>query len=152
MRRSFGPPPLDAEAHDGDAGLFGPGSASWQVIADAASIVGGIRSLVVQLTHPLAMAGVAQHSRYLEDPLGRLQNTSAYFALVTFGSTAEAVASTRLLGFKDDVSIHVQAQAGDASLVHMRSRSRLGRGDFGTNARRIRVFQGALAERVRHAQ
>jgi len=64
----------------------------------------------------------------------------------------EAVASTGLLRFKDDVSIHVRPQERDASLVHMHSRSRLGRGDFGTNARRIRAFQGALAERVHHAQ
>ncbi|MFN2348911.1 MAG: DUF1499 domain-containing protein [Thioalkalivibrio sp.] len=60
----------------------------------------------------------------------------------------EAVASTRVLGFKDDVSIQVQPQEGDASLVHMHSRSRLGRGDFGTNARRIRAFQQALATRL----
>ncbi|WP_370323760.1 oxygenase MpaB family protein [Euzebya sp.] len=95
LRRSFGEPPLDQDAPAGDVGLFGPGSASWQVFGDAASIVGGVRSLLVQLTHPLAMAGVAQHSRYLDDPLGRLQSTSDYFALITFGSTAEAIGVTR---------------------------------------------------------
>jgi len=64
----------------------------------------------------------------------------------------EAVASTRLLRFRDDVSIQVQPREGGTSLVHMASRSRLGRGDFGTNARRIRAFQAALAERVGRAQ
>lgn len=95
LQRSFGEPPLDPEGERGDEGLFGPGSPSWQLFGDAASIVGGVRSLVVQLTHPLAMAGVAQHSRYLDDPLGRLQGTSAYFALITFGTTKEAIDVTR---------------------------------------------------------
>ncbi len=95
LQKSFGEPPLDPDAPRGDAGLFGPDSASWQLFGDAASIVGGIRSLMVQLTHPLAMAGVADHSRYLDEPLGRLQNTSAYFALITFGSTTEALDITR---------------------------------------------------------
>jgi uncharacterized protein (DUF2236 family) len=95
LQRSFGEPPLDAETPRGDDGLFGPDSASWQLFADAASIVGGIRSLMVQLTHPLAMAGVAQHSNYLEDPLQRLQHTSAYVALTTFGSMDEVIAAAR---------------------------------------------------------
>jgi uncharacterized protein (DUF2236 family) len=96
LQRSFGEPPLDPDPDGGgDAGLFGPGSASWWLFADAASIVGGIRSLLVQLTHPLAMAGVADHSRYLDEPLGRLQATSAYFALITFGTTGEALGVTR---------------------------------------------------------
>ncbi|MGI9019080.1 MAG: oxygenase MpaB family protein [Euzebya sp.] len=95
LRRSFGAPPVDVNGPRGDAGLFGPGSPSWQLFGDAASIIGGVRSLVVQLTHPLAMAGVADHSRYLDDPLGRLQGTSAYFALITFGSTDEALSVTR---------------------------------------------------------
>lgn len=95
LRRSFGDPGLDPDAPAGDVGLFGPSSPSWQLFSDAASIVGGVRSLLVQLTHPLAMAGVADHSRYLDEPLGRLQNTSAYFARITFGSTAEALAVSR---------------------------------------------------------
>lgn len=93
LRRSFGPSPLDREASRGDAGLFGPSSASWRVFGDIASFVGGVRSLLVQLTHPRAMAGVAEHSRFHDDPLGRLQRTSAHVALTTFGSTAEARAS-----------------------------------------------------------
>ena len=95
LRRSFGDPQLDPDAPRGDSGLFGPGSASWQLFGDAASIVGGIRSLLVELTHPLAMAGVSDHSRYLDEPLERLQHTAAYFALITFGSTDEAIGITR---------------------------------------------------------
>ena len=91
LARIFGPPPFDPAAAPGDPGLFGPGSASWQVIAEPAAIVGGIRSLLVQLLHPLAMAGVADHSAFRDDPLARLHRTSGYVSTTTFGSTPEAL-------------------------------------------------------------
>lgn len=91
----FGPPSFDPAADPGDPGLFGPGSASWQVIADAAAIIGGLRALLVQLLHPLAMAGVADHSQFRDDPLGRLRRTSAYVTGTTLGSTREALALVR---------------------------------------------------------
>ena len=91
LARIFGPPPFDPAAAPGDPGLFGPGSASWQIIAEPAAIVGGIRSLLVQLLHPLAMAGVADHSAFRDDPLGRLHRTSGYVSTTTFGSTPEAL-------------------------------------------------------------
>lgn len=95
LQRAFGPPPFDPERPVGDPGLLGPDAVSWRVIADLASIVGGVRGLLVQLLHPLAMAGVAQHSRYRDDPLGRLQATSAYVTTVAFGPTADGLAVTR---------------------------------------------------------
>jgi uncharacterized protein (DUF1499 family) len=58
----------------------------------------------------------------------------------------EAVATTRLFKFKDDVTITV-APEGAAVVVHVRSKSRVGKGDLGANARRIRVFQAELAKR-----
>lgn len=91
----FGPPPFDPDADPGDPGLFGPGSASWRIVAEPAAIVGGVRALLVQLLHPLAMAGVAQHSRFRDAPLERLRNTSAYVTATTFGSTREALAMAR---------------------------------------------------------
>jgi uncharacterized protein (DUF2236 family) len=92
LGRAFGPPPFNPATGLGDPGLFGPGSASWQVISEPAAIVGGLRALLVQLLHPLAMAGVADHSRFRDDPLGRLRRTSDYVVGTTFGSTAEAIA------------------------------------------------------------
>ncbi len=88
----FGPPPFDATCDPGDEGLTGPGSASWRVIGDPAAIAGGIRGLLVQVSHPHAMAGVHDHSAFREDPLGRLQRTSAYVTTSAFGSTREALA------------------------------------------------------------
>jgi uncharacterized protein (DUF2236 family) len=52
--------------------------------------VGGIRTLLLQSLHPLAMAGVAQHSGYKGDPWGRLQRTGVFLATTTFGTAADA--------------------------------------------------------------
>jgi len=95
LTRLFGPPPFDPEADPGDPGLTGPGSASWIVIGEPAAIAGGLRGLLVQLAHPLAMAGVHDHSAFRSDPLGRLQRTSAYVTTSTFGSTREALQVAR---------------------------------------------------------
>ena len=60
------------------------------VHADAAMFVGGLRALVLQSLHPLAMAGVAGHSGYRGDPWGRLQRTSRFLATTTFGPVDDA--------------------------------------------------------------
>jgi len=52
--------------------------------------VGGVRALLLQSLHPLAMAGVAQHSGFKGDPWGRLQRTSHFLAVTTFGTSADA--------------------------------------------------------------
>jgi len=74
-----------------DDGLFGPASLTWRVSTDLASPVAGLRSLLMQALHPLAMAGVDQHSGWRRDPVGRLAATSAYLATVTFGERAVAL-------------------------------------------------------------
>jgi uncharacterized protein (DUF2236 family) len=89
LTRLFGPPPFDPAVGPGDPGLTGPDSASWRVIAEPAAIAGGVRGLVLQVAHPLAMAGVHDHSAYRSDPLGRLHRTSAYIGVTTYGSTPE---------------------------------------------------------------
>jgi len=73
-----------------DLGYFGPESVTWRLHADPMQWVGGVRALFLLSLHPLAMAGVDQHSTYREDPLGRLQRTGDYLAAVTFGTKAEA--------------------------------------------------------------
>src|SRR5260370_31119447 len=73
-----------------DDGLFGPASVAWRVSTDLASPVAGLRALLLQALHPLAMAGVDQHSAWRQDPVGRLAATSAYLATVTFGDRAAA--------------------------------------------------------------
>src|SRR6201988_2645191 len=69
---------------------FGEDRPIRRVHADASMFVGGLRALLLQSLHPLAMAGVAQHSDYRDDPWGRLQRTSAFLARTTFGSATQA--------------------------------------------------------------
>ena len=73
-----------------DEGFFGPASVAWRVSTDLAAPVAGLRALLVQALHPLAMAGVDQHSDWRTDPVGRLAATSAYEVTVTFGDRASA--------------------------------------------------------------
>jgi len=75
-----------------DIGYFGPDSAVWHVNGGIPVIVAGVRALLMQTLHPGAMAGVHEHSRYSDDPLGRLAGTVRWVVTTTFGST-EAVAS-----------------------------------------------------------
>ena len=73
----------------GDPGLLGPDAVSWRLIADPAAFVGGLRGLLIQAAHPEVVAGVDQHSRYRDDPLGRLSRTSAFVTATTFGAQPE---------------------------------------------------------------
>ena len=96
---SHGPTPLEhTMSYAPDPGLLGPDSVSWRVIGDATAFVGGIRALLVQTAHPEVVAGVEQHSRYRDDPLGRLTRTSIYVTETTYGAMPEveaAVATVR---------------------------------------------------------
>ena len=89
------PPWVRAIGLPGDVGWFGPDSVVWEVHGSLATLVGGVRALLLQTCHPLALAGVEQHSTYRTDPLGRLQRTNQFVTTTTFGSSnqAEAVAA-----------------------------------------------------------
>jgi uncharacterized protein (DUF2236 family) len=76
--------------HPADDGFFGPGSVTWRLSADLSVPVSGLRSLMIQALHPLAMAGVDQHSDWRSDPVGRLAATSAYLTTVSVGDKATA--------------------------------------------------------------
>lgn len=69
---------------------FSEGDPIWRVHADASMFVGGIRSLLLQSLHPLAMAGVDEHSDYRSDPWMRVSNTSFFIAQTTFGTIENA--------------------------------------------------------------
>ncbi|MEV4171543.1 oxygenase MpaB family protein [Nonomuraea sp. NPDC049709] len=67
-----------------------PQSATWQVHLDRSMWIGGVRGLMLQALHPLAMLGVWQNSNFQEDPFGRLRRTADFVGRVTFGSPQEA--------------------------------------------------------------
>ena len=76
-----------------DDGFFGPASVTWRLQADLSAPVSGLRSLLLQALHPLAMAGVDQHSQWRDDPGDRFATTSAYVLTVTYGDRAAARAA-----------------------------------------------------------
>ena len=83
-----------------DAAIFTDSGVRWfaddavvrTVHGDASMFVGGLRALLLQALHPLAMAGVVGHSGYRGDPWGRLQRTSRFIAMTTFGPADQAEA------------------------------------------------------------
>ena len=86
-------PRLDYSSPPGDPGLFGPNAVCWKVHADfAAMMAGGISALLMQALHPLALAGVWDHSTFRADILGRLRRTATFIAGTTYGSRADALA------------------------------------------------------------
>lgn len=88
---SSGGPQVDYDHPPGDAGLFGPDSVTWKIHADFPGMMsGGIAALMLQTLHPLALAGVWDHSSFRTDILGRLRRTTAFVAATTFAPTAEA--------------------------------------------------------------
>lgn len=89
-----------------DPGLFGPDSVTWRVHADASMALAGLRALLLQALHPLAMAGVQQHSGFRSDPWGRLLRTAEYVGTVTYGTVAEAErAGARVRGIHRSLSL-----------------------------------------------
>lgn len=82
---------VNYEAPLGDPGLFGPESACWKVHRDFTSmIIGGFSALLLQMLHPLALAGVWEHSNFRNDMMGRLRRTAQFVAGTTFGNKEDA--------------------------------------------------------------
>src|SRR6516225_6907160 len=79
--------------HPADDGLFGPRSVTWRLAGQLTAPVVTIRALLLQALHPLAMAGVDQHSAWRTDPGARLASTAAYEITVSFGEVAAATAA-----------------------------------------------------------
>lgn len=83
---SGNPPWLGAVAEGDGPGFFLPDDAPWIVHGDMATLVGGVRALLMQALHPGSLAGVREHSRYKADPLGRLAGTIQWLTVTTFAS------------------------------------------------------------------
>ena len=80
------PPWLGTVAEGKGPGFFVPEDAPWVVHGDMATLVGGVRALLVQALHPGSLAGVRNHSRYKSDPLGRLAGTIQWLTVTTYAS------------------------------------------------------------------
>jgi uncharacterized protein (DUF2236 family) len=86
----------DFTAEEDLLGFFGPDSISWRIHADPAFSIGGLRALLLQALHPVAMDGVARFSTaFRDDPWARLTRTAEYVTTLTFGTRRDALRSVR---------------------------------------------------------
>jgi uncharacterized protein (DUF2236 family) len=110
------PPWLGVVAEGDDIGMFAQTDAPWIIHRDFSTLVGGVRALLMQALHPGSLAGVAQHSRYEQDPLGRLSGTIRWLTVTTFGSV-EAVQNEagRVNRMHTKVSGEYQTAQGETS-------------------------------------
>ncbi|MFI0508621.1 oxygenase MpaB family protein [Streptomyces sp. WSLK1-5] len=93
FRRVAGPdgPANRARIHDTPGPRwFGPERPIRTVHGDASMFIGGLSALLLQSLHPLAMAAVSAHSGFRGDPWGRLQRTSTFLAVTTYGTASDA--------------------------------------------------------------
>lgn len=108
------PPWLPIVAEGDEPGLYLPSEAPWIVHADFGTLVGGVRALLMQALHPGSLAGVRTHSRYEQDPLGRLSGTIRWLTVTTFGShKAIAQEANRVNRMHDKVSGDYQTASGE---------------------------------------
>ncbi len=108
------PPWLEIVAEGDQPGLYLPDDAPWIVHKDFATLVGGIRALLVQALHPGSLGGVAQHSRYKDEPLGRLAGTIRWLTVTTFGShNAVSGEAGRVNGMHDRVKGKYNTNEGE---------------------------------------
>ena len=101
--------------HPADDGLFGRDSVVWRVNRDRCYPLAGMRSLMIQALHPLAMAGVAQHSAWKQDPFGRLAATSSYLLTTTYGDTQAALAAA---AWVRKIHVHVRGTDPQTGLAY----------------------------------
>ncbi|MDQ0578826.1 oxygenase MpaB family protein [Streptomyces rishiriensis] len=85
------------------------------VHGDASMFIGGLSALLLQSLHPLAMAAVAGHSGFRGDPWGRLQRTSTFLAVTTYGTAADA---ERAVGKVRGIHEHIRGTTADGVPYH----------------------------------
>jgi uncharacterized protein (DUF2236 family) len=120
------PPWLGAVAEGEGPGFFLPEDAPWIVHGDMATLVGGVRALLMQALHPGSLAGVRDHSRYKDDPLGRLAGTIQWLTVTTFASRESILReAARVRGmhgkvrgsYRDSSGVEREYKASDPELL-----------------------------------
>lgn len=102
---------IDYDQPLGDPGWFGPHSATWRVHAEfPGMLAGGLCALLLQTLHPLALAGVYDHSNFRADLVGRLRRTTAFVAGTSYAPTGEVDA---LVAKVRRIHAQVHGQAAD---------------------------------------
>ena len=77
-----------------DPGIFGPGSVTWRVLSNPASVfIGGIAAVLLELAEPSVRSGVWEHTNFRRDPVGRMRRTGLAAMVITYGCTRDAEAA-----------------------------------------------------------
>lgn len=113
---------LAANAAGAREGVFGPRSMRWHVDREAALFLGAGRALLLQLAHPWVAAAVAQHSRALDDPIGRFHGTFGTVFAMVFGTLEDALATARRLHQRHS---GITGRLADGGTYHANERSAL---------------------------
>jgi uncharacterized protein (DUF2236 family) len=88
---------VDRSISDPQAGIFGPGSMSWQINRESALFLGAARAALLQLAHPWVATALAQHSSLMARPIARFHSTFCVLFAMIFGSRNQALAAARHL-------------------------------------------------------
>lgn len=94
-----------AEQVDAHSGFFGPASMVWRISREPVLLLFGMRALLLQIAHPAVAQGVADHSRYRSDPLGRGIRTFQAVHAMVFG-TRESALEAALAVHKIHARVH----------------------------------------------
>ena len=78
-------------------GVFGPDSLTWRIDREALTFLGAGRALLLQLAHPWVAAAIAEHSKTIDDPIGRFHRTFAAVFTMVFGTLDQALSAARAL-------------------------------------------------------
>jgi uncharacterized protein (DUF2236 family) len=86
---------LAGRAGDPRAGIYGPGTVSWEVNREGIIMLGGGCAALLQLAHPFVAHAIDQHSRTRRDPVGRFNRTFSHVFAMVFGPLDEALEAAR---------------------------------------------------------
>jgi uncharacterized protein (DUF2236 family) len=82
---------VDFSTPPGEAALVPPQSVSWRVFKNPVTVfIGGVAAVILELAEPRVRTGVWEHSRFRQDPVGRLKRTGAAAMLTVYGARSVA--------------------------------------------------------------
>lgn len=84
---------MKGQVIDPVAGIFGPGSMFWEVGKYSSAFVGAGRAALLQVAHPWVANGIKQHSRTMDDPMGRFRGTFTHVYTMVFGNLDQVLRS-----------------------------------------------------------
>ena len=94
-----GAPAPDFSTPPGEAALFAPDSVAWRVFANPVALLsGGVAAVLMELAHPAVRAGVWEHSRFREDPVGRMRRTGLAAMTTVYAPRGRAEAAIAAVG------------------------------------------------------